>query len=99
MGADGHTASLFPGSPALAERSRWVVASRAPGMFPRRLTLTMPLLNAAREALFVVTGAEKADALRAIRSGTKDLPAGRVHARRTTWLVDAAAAGGGRHRH
>lgn len=91
MGADGHTASLFPGSEALGERKRWVVANWAPGRSAWRLTLTFPVLNAAREVMFVATGAEKAEALAAVRSGTADLPAGRVRARRTTWLVDKAA--------
>jgi 6-phosphogluconolactonase len=94
MGADGHTASLFPGSAALNERRRWAVANWAPGRKAWRLTLTFPVLNAAREVMFVATGAEKAAALRAIRAGGSDLPAARVRARRTVWLVDRAAAGG-----
>jgi 6-phosphogluconolactonase len=93
MGRDGHTASLFPGSAALEEQKRWVVANWAPGISRWRMTLTFPVLNAAREALFVVTGADKSDALRAVRSGRSNLPAARVNARRTTWIVDAAAAG------
>jgi 6-phosphogluconolactonase len=93
MGSDGHTASLFPGSAALHERRRLVAANWAPGPGAWRMTLTFPVLNAAREALFVVTGAEKADALAQVWSGQSDLPAARVHARRTRWLVDEAAAG------
>lgn len=93
MGPDGHTASLFPGSAALDERKRWVVGNWCPGIGAWRMTLTFPVLNAAREAIFVVTGAEKADALRAVRSGQSDLPAARVTARRTIWIVDATAAG------
>jgi 6-phosphogluconolactonase len=57
------------------------------------MTLTFPVINAAREALFVVTGAEKAPVLGAIRAGARDLPAARVSARRTLWIVDSAAAG------
>ena len=94
MGADGHTASLFPGSEALSERRRWVRANWAPGLEKWRMTLTFPVLNAAREAMFVATGAEKADALAAIRNG-EQLPAGRVRATRTRWIVDEAAAGMG----
>jgi 6-phosphogluconolactonase len=93
MGADGHTASLFPGTAALDERERLVVANWVPSLDAWRMTLTYPVLNAAREAMFVVNGADKADAVARIRSGSHDLPAARVRAGRTLWLVDAAAAG------
>jgi 6-phosphogluconolactonase len=93
MGPDGHTASLFPGSAGLTERERLVVAHYAPGPDAWRMTLTFPVLNAAREVMFVATGAEKAAAFASVRSGSRELPAGRVRARRTLWLVDAAAAG------
>ncbi|HEX6129701.1 MAG TPA: 6-phosphogluconolactonase [Candidatus Limnocylindria bacterium] len=93
MGADGHTASLFPGSTALEERERLVVATWAPGPAAWRMTLTYPVLNAAREAMFVVTGADKADALARVRDGTDPPPAAGVRAGRTLWLVDRAAAG------
>jgi 6-phosphogluconolactonase len=92
MGQDGHTASLFPGSTALAERNRWVVATWAPALAVWRMTLSLPIINAARSALLVTTGADKATALRSIRSGSRDLPASHVHARSTLWLVDAQAA-------
>lgn len=95
MGADGHTASLFPGSTALDERRRWVVATRAPGIAAWRMTVTQPLINAARAVLFVVTGADKAPALRSIESGSRELPAARILAKSTTFLVDALAAGRG----
>lgn len=97
MGADGHTASLFPGTAALDERERLVVANWVPSLDAWRMTLTYPVLNAAREAMFVVTGADKADAVARVRSGpgSDDPPAGRVRARRTLWLVDEAAAGTG----
>lgn len=92
MGPDGHTASLFPGSPALDEEKRWVVAAWAPSQQAWRMTLTLPVLRAARETLFVVIGADKAEALDAVRAGAPDLPAGRVSGERVTWLVDVAAA-------
>ena len=57
------------------------------------MTLTYPVLNAARRVLFVVTGADKADALRAIRAGGSGLPAEGVTGDEVEWLVDAAAAG------
>lgn len=93
MGPDGHTASLFPESEALTVRDRLVVANWAPAQEAWRMTFTYPLLNAAREVLFVVTGDDKAQALRDVQSGESALPAGRVRAEQTEWIVDAAAAG------
>jgi 6-phosphogluconolactonase len=96
VGADGHTASLFPGSPALDERARWVVAAKAPpGVTPAmRLTLTLPVLRGAREVLVLTAGAGKRDAVRRAVEGTEPpLPSAMVRGReRTLWLVDAAAA-------
>ncbi len=97
MGADGHTASLFPGSPALAEQERLVVATAAPTGQPR-LTFTYPLINAARRVLILVSGAEKAATLRAVRTQPPDpnrYPVQGVNPVRgnLTWLVDAAAGG------
>ncbi|MFN3333151.1 MAG: 6-phosphogluconolactonase, partial [Caldilinea sp.] len=97
MGADGHTASLFPGSPALAEQARLVVATAAPTGQPR-LTFTYPLINAARRVLILVSGAEKAATLRAVRTQPPDpnrYPVQGVNPVRgnLTWLVDAAAGG------
>jgi len=99
MGADGHTASLFPGTVALHERRRLVVANVAPQLATTRLTVTYPLLNAARAILFLVSGADKAPALRAVL-GKEDqrlrYPSQGVKPRRgtVTWLVDAAAGSG-----
>lgn len=93
MGPDGHCASLFPGTLALEEAERWVVGNWVPQKETWRMTLTFPVLNAGRRVIFAVTGADKADALRAIRAGGSDLPAERVTGRRVEWLIDAAAAG------
>jgi 6-phosphogluconolactonase len=95
MGRDGHTASLFPGALAVEERRRWVIPCTAGtgSVVAKRMTFTLPLINAARAVLFVVAGADKAAALRSVRSGSRDLPAARVRARSTLWLLDAAAAG------
>ena len=95
MGPDGHTASLFPGSLALEEDERWVVGNWVPSQETWRMTLTYPVLNAARNVIFVVTGADKADTLRAIRAGGSGLPSEAVKGRRVEWIVDVAAAGGG----
>ena len=92
MGADGHTASLCPNDAALAVTERLVVATWPAGYDTARLTLTYPVLNAARQVLFVVTGADKAATVAAVRSGA-DLPAGQVRAADTRWLLDKAAAG------
>ena len=91
MGRDGHTASLFPGTPAIDETVRWAVPC-SPAALQRRMTLTFPVLNAAHETLFVVTGADKADALARVRDGDTDLPAARIHGPAVHWIVDAAAA-------
>ncbi|MEX2135883.1 MAG: 6-phosphogluconolactonase [Chloroflexota bacterium] len=95
MGPDGHTASLFPRAPILAERRRWVMPATAPPALAvaGRMTFTLPLINAARAVLVVVAGPDKAAALQSVRSGSRELPAGRVRARSTLWLVDALAAG------
>jgi 6-phosphogluconolactonase len=93
MGRDGHTASLFPGSSALGERRRWVLATQAPPPAGWRMSFTLPLINAARAVMFVAVGADKAAPLRSVRSGSLEMPAAHVHARSTLWLVDAAAAG------
>ena len=97
LGADGHTASLFPGSPALVERSRLVVANWVESLHAHRITMTLPLLNAARLLIFLVTGEEKAAAVQAILRGRPDsatLPAQLVRPTdgQVRWLLDSAAA-------
>ena len=98
MGADGHVASLFPESTALSENERTVTDVLVPGSRARRLTLTFPVILAARAILVQVTGADKAKALRRVfMSHAGDtLPAIRLSdaAARVLWLVDATAAGG-----
>ena len=93
MGADGHTASLFPGSAALeAGPGELVAATVDPnGLNPHpRLTLTLPAINRARLAVFTVEGDAKRHAVAALRSGD-DIPAARVAAGDVRWLIDAAA--------
>lgn len=69
MGADGHTASLFPGTSALQERTKPVVANHVPKLNTQRLTLTAPTLNRAANVLFLITGADKAPALHEVLHG------------------------------
>jgi 6-phosphogluconolactonase len=93
MGPDGHTASLFPDSKALDETERWVVANWWPHMETWRMTLTFPVLLAARLTIMEVMGANKAEAVRRIRAGDTDLPASRIAGDHVEWIIDAAAAG------
>jgi 6-phosphogluconolactonase len=98
VGADGHTASLFPGSPILQEHMRWVMpVLNAPKPPPRRLTLTLPVLNAGRQVIFLVTGREKAAAVREALEGVgppEQCPAKLVRPGpdRLWWVIDKAAA-------
>jgi len=92
LGADGHTASLAPGDPALEVRDASVAATRA-YRGHRRVTLTYPTLDAARCVLWLVLGAEKRQALRRLREGDASLPAGRVSRRHAMLVCDAAASG------
>ena len=97
LGPDGHTASLFPGSPALdADPGRLVTLNDDPsGRNPyQRMTLTYAGIARARLALITVEGEEKREALAAVRRGD-DVPAAHVRAERVVWLVDPAAHGRG----
>lgn len=87
MGPDGHTASLFPATSALDVTDRLVVPNSDTNHPHPRLTLTFAGIALGRHVVFTVEDEEKADAWRRVRSG-EDLPAGRVHAERVTWLVD-----------
>ncbi|MCA1815135.1 MAG: 6-phosphogluconolactonase [Acidobacteria bacterium] len=97
LGEDGHTASLFPGSPALEERRAWAVANRVEKLGAYRLTLTAPAINAAAAVMFVAAGAGKAERLRDVLEGGRDpsrLPAQLIRPGVGTleWFVDRAAA-------
>ena len=97
MGEDGHTASLFPGSDALDEKSRWVVATMRDGSGQGRITLTVPVFNHAARMIFLVAGAGKAERLALVlrRQPTSNpLPAQLIRPvdGSLEWLVDGAAA-------
>jgi len=96
LGPDGHTASLFPGSPALdADPGRLVVMNTDPtGNNPHeRMTLTFSGIARARLVIFTVSGEQKRAAFAGVRTGDESFPAARVRADRVVWLVDPAAAG------
>ena len=95
LGSDGHTASLFPGSAALAERQHWCVANWVSALTAYRLTMTFPVLNAARAVAFIVGGAEKASIVREVIHGSRDVPARRVQPidGELWWMLDRAAGG------
>jgi 6-phosphogluconolactonase len=93
VGPDGHTASIFPDYPALAETERWVVGVPQAHVEPfvPRVTLTLPALASCREMLFEVAGSDKRAILTRVLDG-ENLPAARARSiAETVWLVDAAA--------
>ncbi len=96
LGPDAHTCSLFPGDAALGERERTVVGVETPGMPPlvSRITLTLPVVNSAREVVFLVTGEDKADAVHRAFAGPPDpeAPGSLVEAASVTAILDPAAA-------
>lgn len=94
LGEDGHTASLFPGDPALQLLDADVAVS---GLYKgrKRMTLTLPAIDRARCILWLVTGSGKSEALGRLLSGDRSIPAGRVRIDRAFLLADKAARGGG----
>jgi 6-phosphogluconolactonase len=97
MGPEGHTASLFPGTKALTEERRLVVSNWVGKLYTDRITLTPPVLNNAARVIFMVHGAEKAPALKAVLEGPYEpdqLPAQIIKPKegKVLWLVDPTAA-------
>jgi 6-phosphogluconolactonase len=99
IGPEGHTLSLFPGSPALEERERLVVSVRAAAKPPLRLTLTLPAIETARDVFFLVSGEDKQDIVHKLLNASPEelsnYPAGRVRSQgRVILFLDRAAQGG-----
>lgn len=97
LGEDAHTASLFPRTPVLAEEERWVAEVYIPKLETNRITLTAPLINHARQVIFLVSGASKAAALHSVLEGAhqpQEFPAQLIRPgeRPPLWLVDKAAS-------
>lgn len=97
MGPDGHTASLFPHTQALGENVRWIAPNYVPRLNAHRMTMTAPLLNAARSIAFLTAGEEKAAPLAEVLEGPRDpdrLPSQRIWPTRgeLSWLIDETAA-------
>jgi 6-phosphogluconolactonase len=93
LGPDGHTASLFPGNPAVEADGICVAVHDAPKPPPDRITLTVPVLRAARSIVFLATGDEKADAVRRLLAGPDPaVPSSLLGGERTEVIVDRAAA-------
>jgi 6-phosphogluconolactonase len=97
MGPDGHAASLFPETAALREETRWVVANWVEKLKTSRITLTLPVLNSAREVMFLVSGTEKASVLHEVLEG--NAPGDKYPSKlvrpgngKLIWLIDRAAA-------
>jgi 6-phosphogluconolactonase len=99
MGPDGHTASLFPGTAALGEKSRLVVANWVDKFKTDRITFTLPVINEARMVMFLVSGSDKTQALREVLEGRQSpelFPSKLVNPEKgkLIWLVDRTAAAG-----
>jgi 6-phosphogluconolactonase len=90
LGDDGHTASLFPGTAALDETTRWVDANFVPKLNAWRLTFTFPLINRARHILFLVGAAKDPGLIERVLEGDRQLPAARVDpsAGEVTWMIE-----------
>ena len=94
IGEDGHTASLFPGDPALQEGQRWAIAVLGARPEPR-ITLTYPVLNSSRDVAFLATGAGKRGIIARAQAGDPMVPAARIRpVGRLHWFTDNAAASG-----
>ncbi len=96
LGEDGHTASLFPGTGVLGEREKRVCAVHVPGLSPWRVTVTLPVINSAREVLFLVSGGGKEDIVRRVLGSplpSAEIPATLVNPADSAphWMLDSGA--------
>jgi 6-phosphogluconolactonase len=96
VGKDGHIASLFPGDKALKEKKRLVAVASAPGLKNKRLSITFPVINAARNIIFLVTGKKKAEIMFKVLKEKARLPVNMVRPKqaRVFYILDKGAAGG-----
>jgi 6-phosphogluconolactonase len=94
IGEDGHTGSLFPGTDAITENKKWVAENFVPKLNTWRITLTYPVINDAREALFIVSGSSKASVVKRILEEGERLPAQLVQPKNgeLVWFLDQPAA-------
>ena len=99
LGSDGHTASLFPGDPVLGEKKRWVAAVHAPSAYKtrERITLTLPAINSADQAVFMVSGSGKKGVVKKILNGAggerEKIPAAMIQPKKELkWLLDTTVA-------
>lgn len=90
MGDDGHTASLFPNTAALHERNKWVTANTVPQLDTHRITLTYPIINAARHICFLIKSKGKGPILEMVIAGQSDAPCTKVRPTdgTLTWLIE-----------
>src|SRR3954462_14485774 len=93
LGPDGHTASLVPGDPVLDVADRRVAMTETAYQDHRRMTLTYPALNEAHRIVWLVTGADKSEALQKLLAGDESIPAGRVRNEQMVVVADEAATG------
>lgn len=97
MGPDGHVASLFPGHPAFVPDTSQIAVgvTEAPKPPPERISITLPVINRSERVWFLVSGAEKADAVQRVFAGDQSLPAFLVHGvTETCWMIDPEASAG-----
>jgi 6-phosphogluconolactonase len=95
LGEDGHTASLFPGHPAVEETGKIVASVEAENLKEKRMSLTLPVINNASHIIFLVNGSSKTEIVSKIFNEKNDLPASKVRAEHgdVTWYLDKSAAG------